>query len=179
MRNFRRRTVAPTPDEETEPRDTAHEGEVVDERDVTSKRWTPATLLAVTAGAALAAVGVIALTRTELDRSWYRPVEQVAEIDHTPLLAAIEIGVGALLVIFALAGFRSLATLVCLAAGIAALVAAIDPEQFSRELAIERPWAIVLAAGAGVLALLMVAPWPTGSDRTVRREHHARPVQQH
>ena len=152
------------------------------ERDVVVDRWTPGNVLAALAGAALAVLGIVALTRTEVDSTWYRPVEQVAGIDHTPLLAAIEIGVGALLVILALAGSRSLLAFVCLAVAIAAAVAAVDPELVDRELAIDRSWAIVLAASAGALAVLSMLPWPERVERRSSVAGHrgyGRTIEQH
>jgi len=92
------------------------------------------------------------------------------------LLAVIEIGVGAVLVLLGVAGARTLSGLVCLGAAVAAAVAAVDPDRFQRELAIERWWAITLAAAGAVLALLVMAPWPTRverhrSDRPVSRRY--------
>ena len=152
------------------------------ERDVVVERWSPGNVLAALAGAALAVLGIVALTRTDVDSTWYRPVEQVAGIDHTPLLAAIEIGVGALLVILALAGSRSLLAFVCLVVAIAAAVAAVDPGLVDRELAIDRSWAIVLAASGGALAVLSMLPWPTTVERSstvAGRRGYGRTIQQH
>jgi hypothetical protein len=156
------------------------------ERDLVKYRWSPGSALVVLAGAALAVVGIVALIRTEIDSTWYRPVEEVARIDHTPLLAAIEIGVGVLLVILGLAGRWVLSALVCVLAAIAAAVAAVDPAEVQQELAIERWWAIALAAGAAVLAVASMMP---RSPRTVERRQPAigryaygrghRTVQQH
>jgi hypothetical protein len=146
--------------------------------------WNPVSLLAVLAGAALAALGIVALLRTEINETWYTPVEDVAGINHTPLLAAIEVGVGALLVILGLAGARALTAFVCLAAAVGAAVAAIDPSLFETELAIERWWAITLAAAGGVLAVLLMVPRPMATvdygAPTVRRSRgYGRIVQQH
>jgi peptidoglycan/LPS O-acetylase OafA/YrhL len=146
---------------------TVDESDAVERRDVVEvdRRRSPIDALTVLAGAALAVLGIVALTRTEIDETWYEPVEQVAGINHTPLLAAIEVGVGALLVLLGLAGARTLTALVCLAVAIAAGVAAVDPGLVDRELAIERPWAITLAASAAVLAVLSMMPRPTYERR--------------
>lgn len=139
--------------------------EVIDRTEVVSYRWTPGSIVAVLAGGALAVVGVVALTRTEINSTWYSPVAEVANVSHTPLLAAIEVGVGAAVVLLALAGARLLTALVCMIAAVAAAVAAIDPAEVNRELAIERSWAVGIAAVAAAVAILLLPPWPTTVER--------------
>lgn len=142
---------------------------VTEERvDVVKHRWSVGTVLSTLSGAALVALGTVALVRTEVNETWFRPVEQVLDINHTPLLAAIEIGLGVVLVLLGLAGARVLTALVCLAAAVAAAVAAVDPDEFQRELAIERWWAIALAAAGVVLALLVMASRPARFERRYR-----------
>jgi len=171
-------------------RDDDARDDAIDERpeyvgpEVVRYNWSPANVLVVLAGAALAALGIVALMRTEINETWYTPVATVAGINHTPLLGAIEVGFGALLVILGLLGIRALTAFVCLAGAVAAAVAAIDPSRFETELAIERWWAIALAAGGAALAVLLMLPRPTVSvDRTPRmrrrRGHGRRAVQQH
>jgi hypothetical protein len=168
--------------------DDVHDG-AVDEPEaypreqVVQYKWSPAIALAVLAGAALAALGIVALIRTQINETWYTPVETVARIDHTPLLAAIEVGVGALLVILGLLGLRRLTAFVCIAGAVAAAVAAIDPGRFATELAIERWWAIALAAGGATLAVLLMVPPVETVERTPsarrRRGYRRHVVQQH
>ena len=180
-----REDVEPKPHE---PDQSAEDGLVREEQELfgpppVADRWTPGSLLAVLAGAALAVVGIVALTRTEVNSTWYEPVAQVGGIDHTAFLAVIEIGVGALLVVLAVAGLRALTALLGIAAATAAAVAAVDPSLVERELAIERSWAIALAAGAAVLTMLMMLPWPTRVERrrapAVRRSGYGQAVHQH
>lgn len=142
--------------------------EVVEKR----KRWDVPAFLTAAYGAALAVVGALALARTGIDESWYRPVTHVADVRHSPLLGAIEVGVGALIVLALLLGLRTIAALVTLAAGVAATVVAIEPSLVNPELAIERGWAVALAAVSLVLGLLLVA---TRDRRRERRVVH-RPV---
>jgi hypothetical protein len=158
----------------------------VAEGDLAKYRWSPGSALVVLAGAALAVLGIVALIRTEIDSTWYQPVEEVAGIDHTPLLAAIEVGVGVLLVVLGIAGRWILTALVCVLAAIAAAVAAVDPAEVQRELSIERWWAITLAVGAAVLAVASMMPrtartverrQPAIGRRVYGRRHRA--VQQH
>jgi hypothetical protein len=151
-------------------------------RDVVQRHWSPANVLVVLAGAALAALGIVALIRAEINETWYTPVVTVARIDHTPLLAALEVGAGALLVILGLLGIRTLTAFVCVAGAVAAAVAAIDPTRFQTELAIERWWAVALAAGGAALAVLLMLPRPTvTTERTPRfgrRRRYGRVVEQ-
>jgi hypothetical protein len=170
----------------TPTRDDDIGDDTVDDRraypqEVVQYKWSPANVLVVLAGVALAALGIVALMRTEVNETWYTPVETVARIDHTPLLAAIEVGVGALLVILGLLGVRLFTAFVCLVGAVAAAVAAMDPARFETELAIERWWAIALAAGGAALAVLLMLPRPMVTvDRTRRgRSYGRRVVQQH
>jgi hypothetical protein len=176
------------PDDRDDLRDDEVPDETVDERqevvhhDVVEYHWSPANVLVVLAGAALATLGIVALIRTEINDTWYTPVETVAGINHTPLLGAIEVAVGALLVILGLLGVRALTAFVCLAAAVAAGVAASDPGRFATELAIERWWAITLAASGGALAVLLMLPRPIATTDhrapSVRRRSYGRVVQQ-
>jgi hypothetical protein len=164
--------------------DTMDERGAYPRQEVVQYKWSPANVLVVLAGVALAALGIVALIRTEVNETWYTPVETVARINHTPLLAAIEVGVGALLVILGLLGVRMLTAFVCLAGAVAAAVAAMDPARFEAELAIERWWAIALAAGGAALAVLLMLPRPMVTvDRTPRglrrRRYGRRVVHQH
>jgi hypothetical protein len=58
--------------------------------DLVESRWNLGSVLVLLAGAALAVVGVVATARTGIDDTWYRPVEAVAGLHHTQLLAALE-----------------------------------------------------------------------------------------
>jgi lysylphosphatidylglycerol synthetase-like protein (DUF2156 family) len=178
----------PVPDDGSGSRSVARDRDVGDEqatrpargRDQTEttvetvkQRWDIGSLLAVASGVALIVIGAVALVRTGVDSSWYRPVEQVAGIDHTALLGAIEVGVGALLVLAGLAGARTFAALVALVAGVGAALVAIEPSLVDRELALERGWAVALAVGGILLALLLVM----AKGRNVeRRIEHRRPM---
>jgi peptidoglycan/LPS O-acetylase OafA/YrhL len=140
--------------------------ELVDTR---STRWDVGSVLAIAAGVALTVLGAVALVRTGIDETWYHPVDEVAGISHTPLLGAVEIGVGVLLMLAGLAGARVLVAFVALAAGAAAAVVAIEPDVADRELAIERGWASALAIGGLALALIVVLSREHRRDRRVER----------
>jgi lysylphosphatidylglycerol synthetase-like protein (DUF2156 family) len=141
--------------------------------DTRSSRWDIESVLAVGAGAVLIVIGAVALVRTGINETWYQPVEQVLGMDHTPLLGAIEVGVGLLLVLAGLAGARFLAALVAVAAAAAATVVAIEPDVADQELAIEQEWAIALAiAGFALAAILIVSRERRHDHRTERRLVH-------
>jgi hypothetical protein len=148
--------------------------EVVETERSAPVRWDLPALLAAATGVALIVIGVLALVRSGIDGTWYQPVVEVAGISHTPLLGAIEIGVGVLLVLAAMAGVRVLAALVALAAGVAAVVVAIEPGAVERELAIETEWAVALAVGLLAVGLLILSLGREGQRRERRVER--RPV---
>ena len=175
----RRRWRRDRPDVDRTPRHSADRGaavgdEVVETERSAPVRWDLPALLAAATGVALVVVGVLALVRAGVDGTWYRPIVEVAGIRHTPLLGAIEIGVGVLLVLAAMAGARVLAALVALAAGVAALVVAIEPVAVDRELAIETGWAVALAVALLAVGLLILALGRDGERRERRVER--RPV---
>jgi hypothetical protein len=143
--------------------------------DLVESRWSLGSVLVLLAGAALAVVGVVAAGRTGIDNTWYRPVGAVAGLRHTPLLAALETTVGVLLVIAGLAGARGGALLVCITGAMAAGVAAIDPELVADELALQRWWAITLAAAGAGLAVVSMLPWPHFVERHYTRAARTAP----
>jgi lysylphosphatidylglycerol synthetase-like protein (DUF2156 family) len=145
----------------------AHERPVVAERaesrdetietvETVRHRWDVGSVLATAAGVALIVIGAVALVRAEINETWYQPVVEVAGLSHTPLLGAIEVGVGALLVLTGLAGARTAAAFVALVAGVAAAVVALEPDLVDSELALERGWATALAIAGVALALVLV-----------------------
>lgn len=136
------------------------------------QRFDVASMLAVAAGVGLVVIGAVALVRAGVDGSWYEPVVRVVGIDHTPLLGAVEVGVGALLVLAGLAGARVLAAFVALVAGVGAAIAAVEPDLVDRELALQRGWATALAVGGVLLALILVMARGRGVERRI--EHRPR-----
>jgi hypothetical protein len=115
-------------------------------------------LLAIVAGAALAVIGIVALARTDLNQSWDQPSTTVLDIDHTPLLAALEVGAGALLVLMGLTGRRFLAMLAAVGIAVAAVAAAIEPGRLATQYALEEWWAWTVAGAAAVVALVLMLP---------------------
>jgi hypothetical protein len=147
----------------------------LDSWDLVENRWNLGSVLVLLAGAALAVLGIVAAARTGINGPWYRPVEEVAGIPHTPLLAVVEAGVGVLLVIAGLTAARGLAAFVCIAVAMAAGVAAIERGLFHEQLALERWWAITLATAGAAFAVLSMLPWPHIVERLYTRETEAEP----
>lgn len=160
-------------DQDDRQREADHEADGEADREVRvdtrTTRWDIASVLAAAAGVALIVIGAVALVRTGINATWYQPVEQVLGMDHTPLLGAIEVGVGVLLVLAGLAGARMLAALIATAVGAAATVAAIEPDVADRELAIEQEWAIALAIAGFALAAALIATRERRHDRRIER----------
>jgi hypothetical protein len=123
-------------------------------------------LLAIAAGAALAVVGSVALLRTGIDGTWFRPRIEVLDADHTALLGALEVGAGLLLLLAGLMGSRVAVAILGLAMALGATAMAIEPEELQRELAIERWWAWALAA-AGVALTLAALQAPRERRKTL------------
>jgi hypothetical protein len=111
------------------------------------------SVLAVVVGASLAVVGLIAVLRAGVDGTWFRPLVEVLEADHTALLGVLEIGAGVLLVLVGLTGRRIPVAVLGLAMALGATALAIEPDELQRELAIEPWWAWTLAAAGAVLVL--------------------------
>lgn len=137
--------------------------------ETTKPHFDLGSVLATAAGVALTVIGILALVRTGVDGSWYEPVEQIASVDHTAMLGAIEVGVGVLLILAGLAGARMFAALVALVAGIAAAVVAIEPSLVDDELALERGWATALAVAGLALALLLIMTRERREERRIER----------
>jgi hypothetical protein len=133
--------------------------------DRVESRWNLGSVVVLLAGAALTVLGAVALARTGVNETWFRPVEEVAGVRHTPLLAAIEAGVGLLLVAAGLAGAPGLAAFVCISVAMAAGVAAVEPGPVAEQLAAERWWLVAVAVAGAGLAVLSMVPWPRFVER--------------
>jgi hypothetical protein len=126
--------------------------------------------LAIAFGAVLAVIGIVALARGDLDQSWDRPVTTVLDIDHTPLIAALEIGAGVLVVLLALSGRRFLALIGTVAVTVAAAAVAVEPGRLATQYALEQWWAWAVAGGAAFCTLVLLLP---SGRRKVRVEEPA------
>jgi hypothetical protein len=124
------------------------------ESEVVVEQWSIADAIVAVIGAGFAVVGALVLIRTGVDRSWFRPVEEVADMQHTPLLGALELGGGVLLMLAAASRSRALPAICGLGIAIAGALAAIENDEVVRELAIEKRWAWFLA-GVGLLVTIV------------------------
>jgi hypothetical protein len=62
--------------------------------------WSPAQLIGLVVGVGMAVLGIVALNRTGFDTSHiYTPHRTIWHLPHSPLLAVIEIGFGALMIL--------------------------------------------------------------------------------
>jgi hypothetical protein len=150
------------------------EPQILERWDRVESRWNLGSVVVLLAGAGLAVLGAVALARTGVNETWFRPVQEVAGIRHTPLLAAIEAGVGLLLVVGGLAGAPGLAAFVCISVAMAAGVAAVEPGLVAEQLAAERWWLVAVAVAGAGLAVLSMVPWPRFVERHYTSEAASR-----
>jgi hypothetical protein len=140
-----------------------------------SAPWSPAQLVAMVMGVGFAVFGIVALTRTGFHTAHiYTPVASVWRLPHTPLLGAIELAYGALLIVSAVVpgGMRALMGLLGAAAivvGIAALIRPV-PRDLSHWLAVtHRSGVVYTIVGAVLILVAFAAPiFVPGSRRRVR-----------
>jgi hypothetical protein len=136
--------------------------DVVTERRVYRERphrgYHIGNVLTIAGGAALAIIGIVALIRTGVNSTWDQPVTHVLRIDYSPLVAAIQVGAGVLLVLLGLSG-RIAALFGCVALAVASVVAAIQPGRLETQYALETWWAWAVFAGAAFVALVLLLPF--------------------
>jgi hypothetical protein len=120
--------------------------------------WSWADAVVAVIGAGVALVGLIALARAGIDRTWYRPVVEVLDADHTAALGAAEVGAGLLLMLAGIARSRAAAAFLGLATAIIGALAAIETAEVRRELAIEQWWAWGLAGVGLLVAVVALVP---------------------
>lgn len=133
-------------------------------RTVATRRFDPASALAVIVAIALGVVGAVALARAGLDGPLDDPVIEVAGFSHTALLGLIELGMAVILLAVGLSRDRGALLFTSILFGAAALVAAIEPSVGGDALAIETPWAVVMVIAFAAIALaaaVVPAMWRT------------------
>lgn len=171
-----RRTDEPAAPTHTRNDDTVAERpaeRTVSERRRVHREWVHhpyhfGNLLVIAGGAVLAVIGIVALLRGDLNQSWDRPVTHVLQIDFSPLVAAVQVGAGALLVLLGLTRRRFLALFGCVALAVVAAVAAIQPGRLETQYALETWWAWTVAGGAAAVALVLLLP--SGRRKVVHSE---------
>lgn len=131
---------------------------VTTESEIRTELWSWADAVVALIGAGLALVGLVVLARAGIDRTWYRPVVQIFDANHTAALGAAEVGAGALLMLAGVARSRAAAALVGLALAIMGALAALETSEVRRELAIEEWWAWLLAGVGLLVAVVALVP---------------------
>jgi hypothetical protein len=145
------------------------EAVITDTRSV--RRFSPASIVGAVAGLALVVIGVVALTRAGTSGPMDQPVVSVAGFDHTAVLGIVEIVAGGLMALAAAMRSRGALLVVSMLVGAAAIVAAIEPTIGGDSTAIEPAFAVIVAVGAGLVALL-AAILPDVTRATRRTEVH-------
>src|ERR671919_2571637 len=105
--------TAPDTRDDQQRRDPVEGAPTLERWDRVESPWNLGSVVVLLAGAALVVVGLVGAVRTGINSTWYRPVEEVAGVRHTPLLAAIEAGVGVLLGVSPPFGPPGWASVVC------------------------------------------------------------------
>jgi hypothetical protein len=162
--------------------DVVDEGAVADERAsvVSSPTWSPAQIVAVVLGAASVILGIAALAKTGLPLDHMdRPEKVVWSFRHTPLMGAIEIVFGALLLIAgvvpgALRSLMGLLGAISAAFGVVILVD-VAPARLNKWLGVtDRNGWLFLIGGAVILLAAFLSPtiWGGTRERRVRHRRH-------
>lgn len=131
-------------------------------RTVRTSRFSASMIIAGLAAIALLVLGGVTAARAGLDGSLDEPVVNVAGFTATGLLGAIELGLGAVFLIAALARQRQTILFVGILGGVGALIAVFQPSLGRGSLAIERGFAVWAAIVMGVIVVSALLP-------TVRR----------
>jgi hypothetical protein len=128
------------------------------ESEIRTELWSWADAVVSVIGAGLALIGLVVLARAGINRTWYRPVVEVLDADHTAALGAAEVGAGVLLMLAGVARSRAAQALVGLAMAIMGALAAIQIDEVRHELAIEQWWAWMLAGVGLLVAVVALVP---------------------
>jgi len=141
--------------------------------------WSPAQIIGLIVGIGFIVLGVAALAKTGLDTSHVdRPHDVVWHFAHTPLLGAIEVGYGALLVIASVVPgaarwLMGLLGAIGVAFGLVVLIETV-PNKLNDWLAVthRNGWLFLIAGGVVLLASIFSPVFGGG----YRREHARREV---
>ena len=127
---------------------------------VRTRSFSVGQLLTLLIGAALVVLGVFALIETGIDTPLDEPIEQVMGYDHTPLLGIIEVGAGALLILFSLRpGGRWFVAVLGLALVLGGLLVLAEIDWTVEKLGAESSYAwIPIVAGLAVLLSSLLTP---------------------
>jgi hypothetical protein len=162
-------------------RDEMYAEEVDDRTSRPAMIWSPAQIVGLIVGLGFVILGVAALARTGFDTSHvYTPHDAVWNLWHSPLLGAIEIGFGALMIVASVVpgALRTLMALLGVIAFGFGLVVLLDvaPHRLNKWLAVtHRNGWLFLVVGAVVLLAAFFSPvFGSGSRRRTRYVNTAR-----
>ena len=153
------RVVAADPDQVVVARDRDRDADAEIEV-VRTRSFSVGQLLTMLVGAALVVLGVFALIETGIDTPLNEPIEQVMGYNHTPLLGIIEVGAGALLILFSLRpGGRWFVAVLGLALVLGGLLVLAEIDWTVEELGAESSYAwIPIVAGLVTLLSSLLTP---------------------
>lgn len=139
------------------------------------RHWSPAQFVSLVVGIAAVVFGIVALAKTGIHGDALRsPHREAWSFDHTPLLAVVEIGFGAVLILASVsaAGSRTfMALLGALAVTFGVLIVADAwPARMHRWFGVHdrNGWLFVIAGGVVVLAGLVLPTFSRPETRVVR-----------
>jgi uncharacterized membrane protein HdeD (DUF308 family) len=121
-------------------------------------RYTFDSIIVGVVGLALTIVGLLAVTRAGTHGPMDTPVVRVLGFTHTETLGIIEVVIGVLLLISALATSRGAAMFFGLVLGVGGFIGAVQTSSFKRSLALESglAWMAVIAGAVVVLASVLL-----------------------
>ena len=127
----------------------------------------PDAIVAGAVGLVILVVGLLAMVRAGLGGDLREPVVQVLGFSHTAILAIIEVGLGAALLIAGATASRSGALFLGTAAAVAGFIGAVQTKSFVTSLALEASlaWWVCVAGVAVALMALVVPRWYTRSTQ--------------
>ncbi len=120
--------------------------------------FTPTALVASLAAIALMVVGGITVARAGLDGPLDEPIVSAANYTATAVLGLIELGIGIVLLSAALSRSREGILFIGIVGGVLALIAVFEPTIGNGALAIERPFAVIVAIVMGAVVLSALLP---------------------
>jgi predicted anti-sigma-YlaC factor YlaD len=139
--------------------------------------WSPAQLVSLVIGVAMLVLGIVAMIRTGFGTSrLHEPVEQVWNLGHTPLMAAIELAVAVVLVFAALRPVAGRAVMAVLSTAMLAFGVAVLADLWPRRLhewfgvGHDNGWLFVALGGIGLVAAVVSPTFVRGGPTVVRRQ---------
>jgi hypothetical protein len=139
--------------------------------------WSAAQLVALLIGVGFIVLGAVALNRTGFSTShFYEPSERTWTLQHTPLLALVELGFGIGMVLAALRPMAGRALMLLLSAGALAsgvvILANVWPGRVHHWFGAthRNAWLYVIVAGVGIVAALFAPTVVRSRRRLVRHD---------